>query len=86
MKRGEVFNGFTEGQITFAPTYRYDAGSNNYDTSEKSRIPAWTDRVLFQGVGINQLAYERAELLSSDHKPVKACFRIEVCFQSKIRV
>ena len=46
---GNVFQGFREGQITFPPTYKYDLFSDDYDTSEKSRIPAWTDRVLWRG-------------------------------------
>ena len=44
---GKCFKGFVEGDVTFAPTYKYDLFSDDYDTSEKSRIPAWTDRVLF---------------------------------------
>lgn len=78
MALGTAFGGFTEGTISFAPTYKYDNGTNNYDTSEKIRIPAWTDRVLFFGQAIQQLQYHRAELLSSDHKPVKSLFEIEV--------
>ena len=31
----------------FPPTYKFDAGSDRYDTSRKKRSPAWTDRVLF---------------------------------------
>ena len=46
-KDNKCFKGFLEGDITFAPTYKYDLFSDDYDTSEKSRIPAWTDRVLF---------------------------------------
>ena len=59
-----VFQGFTEGPVTFPPTYkcgdgvdtvqisgvmsRYDLFSDDYDTSEKARVPAWTDRVLWK--------------------------------------
>jgi phosphatidylinositol-bisphosphatase len=43
-----VFAGYQEGQINFAPTYKYDLFSEDYDTSEKLRIPAWTDRVLWK--------------------------------------
>lgn len=37
-----AFVGFEEGPLIFPPTYRYDVGTDNYDTSEKLRIPAWT--------------------------------------------
>lgn len=43
----QVFRGFNEGAIQFAPTYKYDLFCDDYDTSEKCRIPAWTDRVLW---------------------------------------
>lgn len=39
---GLAFEGFEEGPILFRPTYRYDVGTDDYDTSEKMRIPAWT--------------------------------------------
>lgn len=43
-----MFRGYIEGQLEFAPTYKYDLFSDDYDTSEKMRIPAWTDRVLWR--------------------------------------
>ena len=43
----QAFHGFIEGELTFAPTYKYDSFSDDYDTSEKGRIPAWTDRVMW---------------------------------------
>lgn len=39
---GAAFVGYEEGPLLFRPTYRYDLGTDNYDTSEKMRIPAWT--------------------------------------------
>lgn len=39
---GLAFDGYEEGPLLFRPTYRYDIGTDRYDTSEKMRIPAWT--------------------------------------------
>ena len=50
MKKGAVFPGFEEGPLHFAPTYKFDANSDAYDSSKKQRIPAWTDRILFKAV------------------------------------
>lgn len=72
------FPEFREGPINFAPTYKYNNGSDTYDTSEKMRAPAWTDRILFKGESINLLLYGREELTLSDHKPVKAIFQSSI--------
>jgi len=44
MDAGVAFVGYEEGPLLFQPTYRYDVGTDIYDTSEKMRIPAWTGR------------------------------------------
>ncbi|CAC70096.1 Synaptojanin [Caenorhabditis elegans] len=78
---GQTFVGFNEGQLTFAPTYKYDTFSDDYDTSEKCRAPAWTDRILWKDQrkkGKTQLlSYDRSELKTSDHRPVGAVFKVE---------
>ncbi|XP_045140374.1 synaptojanin-1 isoform X3 [Echinops telfairi] len=104
---GQIFRGFLEGKVTFAPTYKYDLFSDDYDTSEKCRTPAWTDRVLWRrrkwpfdrsaedldllnasfqdGSKIlytwtpgTLLHYGRAELKTSDHRPVIALIDIDI--------
>ncbi|KAA1473494.1 inositol polyphosphate phosphatase [Dentipellis sp. KUC8613] len=72
---GAAFGGYAEGPIQFRPTYRYDLGTDNYDTSEKMRIPAWTDRILYKGHTLELSEYSRAELRGSDHRPVYAVFQ-----------
>jgi phosphatidylinositol-bisphosphatase len=85
-----VFREFNEGQIHFPPTYKYDIGSDEYDTSEKARTPSYTDRILwrslFPDIQTKQLYYGRAEVKTSDHRPVSAMFDvdIEICDEEKM--
>ena len=79
--RGCRVRGFTEGPITFAPTYKYDPRSNEYDSSEKRRLPAWCDRVLWRtrdASRVHQLHYRRYEANVSDHRPISAAFRVTI--------
>jgi WD40 repeat protein len=70
---------FEEMPIHFAPTYKYDVGTDNYDTSEKKRSPAWCDRLLHRGSGrIQQLDYRRHEVRVSDHRPVTGRFKFTI--------
>lgn len=70
---------FKECPITFNPTYKYDVGSDTYDTSEKRRAPAWCDRILYRGTGkIKQTDYRRQDLRVSDHRPVIGRFKIRI--------
>lgn len=74
MVAGRTFPHYSEARITFMPTYKYDNGTDNYDSSEKARIPAWCDRVLRKGSNLRQINYTRAPLRFSDHRPVYATF------------
>lgn len=86
-----MFKNFMEGEITFPPTYKYDLFSDDFDTSEKCRAPAWTDRVLWKRrplypdnsseddyVPGKLIHYGRAELKQSDHRPVIAVVDVEI--------
>ncbi|XP_063219380.1 synaptojanin-1 isoform X2 [Bacillus rossius redtenbacheri] len=88
---GNVFKNYVEGNITFPPTYKYDLFSDDYDTSEKCRAPAWTDRVLWKRRkhipdadlppdwdNGKLVHYGRAELKQSDHRPVIAIIDIDI--------
>ncbi|URD81635.1 IPPc [Musa troglodytarum] len=80
---GRVFEGWKEGKIYFAPTYKYSNNSDTYageivTSKKKRRTPAWCDRILWHGDGIVQLSYIRGESKFSDHRPVCAAFIVEV--------
>jgi len=76
---GSAFPEFREGCITFLPTYKYDVGSDAYDTSSKRRVPSFTDRILYrtnrhEGMETNSItvrAYDSIDRCrQSDHRPV----------------
>ncbi|KAL0088223.1 Endonuclease/exonuclease/phosphatase [Phycomyces blakesleeanus] len=85
---GRTFSMFDEGRIEFTPTYKFDAGTNQYDTSEKRRAPSWTDRILWKKSENedkpskkrqNLLSYDSCmKMMTSDHKPVRALFETNV--------
>ncbi|KAL0348879.1 UNVERIFIED_CONTAM: Type IV inositol polyphosphate 5-phosphatase 7 [Sesamum angustifolium] len=82
-RRGRVFDGWKEGKIYFPPTYKYSHNSDRYagddmHPKEKRRTPAWCDRILWYGSGLQQLSYARGESRFSDHRPVSSVFWAEI--------
>lgn len=72
---------FHEAPLSFAPTYKYDRRSTEYDTSEKRRSPAWCDRILWRSRAderVQNMNYQRYEATVSDHRPISATFRVTV--------
>ncbi|ATY62048.1 endonuclease Exonuclease phosphatase [Cordyceps militaris] len=78
MVAGLAFPFYSEARINFMPTYKFDVGTDTYDSSEKARIPAWTDRILKRGQNLRQLSYNSAPLRFSDHRPVYGTFSCTV--------
>ncbi|VDD95206.1 unnamed protein product [Enterobius vermicularis] len=82
-KLSQVFVNFHEPEVLkFRPSYKYDAGTSNWDSSEKCRCPAWCDRILWYTESsdrIVQTLYDSIDDVKlSDHKPVVAAFQLTV--------
>uniref|UniRef100_A0ACD5ZNQ6 Uncharacterized protein n=1 Tax=Avena sativa TaxID=4498 RepID=A0ACD5ZNQ6_AVESA len=88
-RAGRVFGGgWEEGEILFPPTYKYLAESDTYamaapsssgkPSRDKKRTPAWCDRILWRGEGMQQVWYERGESRFSDHRPVNSLFSVRL--------
>jgi len=81
---GRQFDGWREGHVTFAPTYKYHRNSDQFcwctdggaaARDKQHRAPAWCDRILWRGKGMKQIRYERCGgYRLSDHRPVRAEF------------
>ena len=77
---GNKFHTFTEAAINFVPTYKYQPGTDRYDRrpeKKKMRLPAWCDRIQWTGAGVECVQYDRAELHTSDHKPVFCLYKLQ---------
>ncbi|XP_039121726.1 LOW QUALITY PROTEIN: type II inositol polyphosphate 5-phosphatase 15-like [Dioscorea cayenensis subsp. rotundata] len=102
MKAGKVFQGMREGQIKFPPTYKFErnqAGLSGYDSSEKKRIPAWCDRILYRdsrSFSVAECSLECSVVCSisqydacmdvtdSDHKPVRCIFHVKIAHADEL--
>ncbi|XP_008456736.1 type IV inositol polyphosphate 5-phosphatase 3 isoform X3 [Cucumis melo] len=81
LRKGRAFDGWTEGNLSFAPTYKYENNSEKYygeDPKIGRRTPAWCDRILSYGKGLKLCSYRRTEIKFSDHRPVTATYVAEV--------
>ena len=78
MVHGQTFPHYAERTPIFLPTYKYNLGTDDYDSSEKARIPAWCDRIVTRGDNLRQIYYDTAPLKFSDHRPVWGTFQCTV--------
>jgi inositol polyphosphate 5-phosphatase INPP5E len=65
---GAAFKGFKEAKIQFPPTYKYDVGTQEFDTSSKQRAPAYTDRILYK-YKLPPLGFRRLSTVNSEGRP-----------------
>jgi inositol polyphosphate 5-phosphatase INPP5B/F len=91
-EKGNVFQNFEEGTISFPPTYKFQPGTNVYEQrpGKKLRAPAWCDRILWKSVNkstMQLLSYRAAPIHVSDHKPISAWFECGVrkVIQERVR-
>ncbi|KAM3350465.1 hypothetical protein ACQJBY_022927 [Aegilops geniculata] len=81
LRKGRLFDGWSEGVISFPPTYKYRFNSKKYTSDEPKsgrRTPSWCDRILSYGKGMRLLSYETVDMRLSDHRPVKAVYTVDI--------
>ncbi|EPY34573.1 phosphatidylinositol-bisphosphatase [Strigomonas culicis] len=79
------WKGFLALTPNHVPTYRFDIGTDTYDTSEKHRVPSFTDRICIwakRPAALRRVCVDEHVALmrvrSSDHKPVRALLRLPI--------
>ena len=67
-----IINDFFENKIDFLPSYKWIRDSKSYDFKEGTRIPSWTDRIIYKNddsINFASILYEMDSKTSfSDHK------------------
>lgn len=83
-KVGNVAYHFEEGEINFAPTYKVKKGEDCYKIS---RIPGWTDRIIFfrqKPELLVQKSYDsNNDVKLSDHRPVFSQFELLIDYEGQ---
>ncbi|CAM4613451.1 unnamed protein product [Lepidochelys olivacea] len=91
-EKNKVFLRFSEGDISFPPTYRYERGSRDSyvwqkfkTTGVRINVPSWCDRILWKSHPETHMLCNSYgctdDIVTSDHSPVFATFEVGVTSQ-----
>ncbi|KFV64586.1 Phosphatidylinositol 3,4,5-trisphosphate 5-phosphatase 2A, partial [Dryobates pubescens] len=91
-EKNKVFLRFSEGDISFPPTYRYERGSRDSymwqkfkPTGVRLSVPSWCDRILWKSHPETHVVCNSYgctdDIVTSDHSPVFATFEVGVTSQ-----
>ncbi|NXJ68108.1 SHIP2 phosphatase, partial [Rostratula benghalensis] len=91
-EKNKVFLRFSEGDISFPPTYRYERGSRDSymwqkfkPTGVRINVPSWCDRILWKSHPETHVVCNSYgctdDIVTSDHSPVFATFEVGVTSQ-----
>ncbi|XP_074456189.1 phosphatidylinositol 3,4,5-trisphosphate 5-phosphatase 2-like isoform X2 [Larus michahellis] len=91
-EKNKVFLRFSEGDISFPPTYRYERGSRDSymwqkfkPTGVRINVPSWCDRILWKSHPETHVVCKSYgctdDIVTSDHSPVFATFEVGVTSQ-----
>lgn len=83
MANKRVFTNFSEGELTFMPTFKVTRGTPGF-AYQRLRIPSYCDRILWHSLPMHKAMIRLVEYnaldgyCTSDHKPVYAVFALEI--------
>ncbi|XP_063806969.1 phosphatidylinositol 3,4,5-trisphosphate 5-phosphatase 2 isoform X1 [Pseudophryne corroboree] len=91
-EKNKIFLRFSEEEITYPPTYRYERGSRDTyvyhkhkPTGVRTNVPSWCDRILWKSYPETHIICNSYgctdDIMTSDHSPVFASFEVGVTSQ-----
>ncbi|CAO2582337.1 Phosphatidylinositol 3,4,5-trisphosphate 5-phosphatase 2 [Lemmus lemmus] len=91
-EKHKVFLRFSEEEISFPPTYRYERGSRDTyawhkqkPTGVRTNVPSWCDRILWKSYPETHIMCNSYgctdDIVTSDHSPVFGTFEVGVTSQ-----
>uniref|UniRef100_H3A7J4 phosphatidylinositol-3,4,5-trisphosphate 5-phosphatase n=1 Tax=Latimeria chalumnae TaxID=7897 RepID=H3A7J4_LATCH len=91
-EKNKVFLRFSEEEIGFPPTYRYERGSRDTyvwqkqkTTGVRTNVPSWCDRILWKSYPETHIICNSYgctdDIVTSDHSPVFGAFEVGVTSQ-----